>query len=189
MSTQLRKHVAVKDERFKFSVPPGDIYLPLFIRQEFDEYGNHRLVCILSEAKGDWVGNGSISTLDVGQVYVFYGTSDYYKGVLPRVFLAYEPKRIGVGDGSEARKREEAATRAKPIAQNDLVKLEISLPPGSRLQQCHSTSIAQHASKGASQPCTPSPKEKRSPVMVLVVGALGAWMVALVIVARIVAFQ
>jgi hypothetical protein len=98
MSARPKDYIAVKNERFKFSVPPRAISVPLFVRQEFDEAGHHRLVCVLTEANGEWVKYESISKLDMGHDYIFYGTSDHYRGALPRVFLAYEPKRIG-GDG------------------------------------------------------------------------------------------
>jgi hypothetical protein len=54
------------------------------IVQEFDGNGSHRLC--FGRHRGEWAGYLRLSELNVPNVGMFRGTSEYYGDVLPRVF-------------------------------------------------------------------------------------------------------
>jgi hypothetical protein len=76
----LKRHQAVNHKDFLFD--------NLLVRQEFDDYGSHRIVIL---KPSDWTSYQGIAKLH-HKGRVFAGTSEYYSGSLPRVFEVIKPK-------------------------------------------------------------------------------------------------
>ena len=83
------KHVCTEVTKFELGKTSDflDMNNTRKLWQEHDDYGNHRLCydCHVSE----WTSYQGISSLDVTGVGMFRGTTDYYKGTLPRVFQMF----------------------------------------------------------------------------------------------------
>lgn len=71
-----KKHVAVNQERHQID--------NWSIVQQFDDFGNHRIV--FAEFHSDWTDYSEIGVMDVLGAHKFASTTDFYHGVLPRVF-------------------------------------------------------------------------------------------------------
>lgn len=73
---------------FRFGKQKGyhDINDTYGIMQEFDASGRHRLVYREFKIASAWVGYCFIAQLDIPNLGMFRGTSEYYGVVLPRVF-------------------------------------------------------------------------------------------------------
>lgn len=54
------------------------------IIHEFDDYGNHRI--LVDKRASEWADYRSLTSLRMGMGHIG-ATTDYYSGVLPRVFL------------------------------------------------------------------------------------------------------
>ena len=83
-----RKHVCAEVAQFELGKHTGflDMNNTYKLWQEFDDFGDHRLCFESRERASEWTSYTGISALDVPKVGMFRGTSDYYKGTLPRVF-------------------------------------------------------------------------------------------------------
>jgi len=84
MSVNGNKFMPVECITKEFCRSRIDLNDSIKITQEFDGHGNHRLS--LGAQTSEWVNYHGISELQVGGVGIYRGTSDYYSGVLPRVF-------------------------------------------------------------------------------------------------------
>lgn len=73
----LRKHEAVEAKAYHCPIQG------ITITQEFDDYGNHRIV--INDKHSHWTGYQFVSTLDN-----YRGCTDYYEGCFPHVFGVIE---------------------------------------------------------------------------------------------------
>jgi hypothetical protein len=76
LPSKLRKHDKVSVDNF--------ILLGHRIDQEFDDYGNHRIV-VDNHKCSNWTSYIGVTSIRVGD-HTFYSTSEYYEGTFPRVF-------------------------------------------------------------------------------------------------------
>lgn len=77
----------------KFMMTQQDIIINLLgdtmVHHEFDDYGNHRLRCILEgqEYASNWVSYSHICNVDIPTADVrIYGCTDSWGGIFPNVF-------------------------------------------------------------------------------------------------------
>lgn len=85
-TASLKHHECATETVYKYKYRRG---MHITVKHQFDDYGNHRLVVSVYNVQiSEWVPYQSVARLKK-----WAATTEYYKGMLPEVFLISELKQ------------------------------------------------------------------------------------------------